>query len=150
MKQLFEKCKFLSLVGVASLLLAAALTFVLGAVKTIQVGVAIVMSFGRDPLIFVSLLQIMDVFLIGTVLLVFAVSLHELFIGKLDLPTWMVAHNLYELKVKLGSVLILFMAGTFVERLVEGKNPQDLMFLAIAIAVVSAALIALGSFSNSE
>lgn len=150
MKQFLEKCKLLSLVGVGSLLLASALSFGLGAVKTVQIGVKTVASSGQDPLVLVSLIQVMDVFLIGTALFVFAVSLYELFIGKLDLPEGMVAHNLHELKVKLGSVLILFMAGTFAERLVEGKNALDLMFLAIGVAVVSAALIALGSVSKSE
>lgn len=150
MKFLIEKSKYLAFVGIAALLVAAALTFVLGALKTFFAGASIVANEGKNPLIFVYFIQIMDVFLIATALLVFAASLYELFIGKLDLPDWMLAHDLYELKAKLGSVLILFMAGTFVERLVEGKSALDLMFLAVAIAVISAALIALGNANKSS
>lgn len=150
MKQLLEKCKLLSYVGIGSLLLASALSFLLGAIKTVQVGIGMVTSAGKDPLALVTLIQIMDVFLIGTALFVFAVSLYELFIGKLDLPEGLVAHNLYELKAKLGSVMILFMAGNFAERLVQGKNAMDLMFLAIGVAVVSATLIALGNTGKSK
>ncbi len=145
MKQLLEKARFISLIGIVSLLAASVLTFVLGAVKTVRIVVALAQSAGKDSLAFVHLVQIMDVFLVATALWVFAVSLYELFIEKLDLPGWMVAHNLYELKTKLGSVLILVMAGTFVERLASNGDALQLMYEAIAIAVVSTVLIALGS-----
>jgi len=144
-KQLLEKARFISLIGIVSLLAASVLTFVLGAVKTVRIVVALAQSAGKDSLAFVHLVQIMDVFLVATALWVFAVSLYELFIEKLDLPGWMVAHNLYELKTKLGSVLILVMAGTFVERLASNGDALQLMYEAIAIAVVSTVLIALGS-----
>lgn len=145
MKQFLEKARFVSFIGIVSLLAASLLTFVLGAVKTIRIVVALAQSAGKDSLAFVHLIQVMDVFLVATALWVFAVSLYELFIEKLDLPSWMVAHNLYELKTKLGSVLILVMAGTFVERLASNGDALQLMYEAIAIAVVSIVLIALGS-----
>lgn len=150
MKQLLEKARFVSLIGIVSLLAASVLTFVLGAVKTIRIVVALAQSAGKDSLAFVHLVQVMDVFLVATALWVFAVSLHELFVGKLDLPSCMIAHNLYELKTKLGSVLILVMAGTFVERLTTNQDALQLMYGAIAIAVVSAALIALGSAGRGD
>jgi uncharacterized membrane protein YqhA len=149
-KLLLEKARFISFVGIVSLLFASAFTFVLGAVKTVRIMVALVASAGTDSLAFVHLIQIMDVFLVATALWIFAVSLHELFIGPLDLPSWMVAHNLYELKTKLGSVLILVMAGTFVERLTVGGDASQLMCEAIAIAVVSVVLIALGYTNKSD
>ena len=52
----------------------------------------------------------MDTFLIATGLLVFSVSLYELALGELNLPDWMLAHNLHELKSKLSSIIILVMA----------------------------------------
>ena len=117
----------------------------MGAIKTWKVGVLLFESLGKDPLLLVYLIQIMDIFLVGTALFVFAVSLYSLFIAPLDLPDWMEISNLRDLKVKLGSVLILFMAGVFIERLVEGKNALDLLFLGGAVALVSFALLALGN-----
>jgi uncharacterized membrane protein YqhA len=144
MQKLIEKSRYLALLAVLSLLITASLTFVLGALKTWQAGVKIVMSKGQDPLILIYLLQIMDVFLVATVLFVFAASLYEMFIGRLDLPDWASAHSLAELKVKLGGALILVMAVTFLEHLMEWRNPQETLLFAIAIAVVAAILIALG------
>lgn len=144
-RKLLEKSTILAYFAILPLLLACVLTFVMGAIKTWKTGVLLWESGGQDALLLVYLIQIMDIFLVGTALFVFAVSLYALFIGPLDLPDWMMARDLHQLKVKLGSVLILFMAGVFIERLVQNKNALDLLFLAGAVAVVSFALLALGN-----
>lgn len=150
MRKLIEASRYLSLIAVVSLLLASLLGFVLGAIKTGKAFAATLKSGGQDPLIVVQLIQIADAFLIATALFVFAVSLYELFIEKLDLPDWMLAHNLPQLKAKLSSVLILVMGATFVEHLVEWKNAQDTLLFGLAIAVVSGALILLGGAAKSN
>ena len=53
------------------------------------------------------------------------------------LPDWMLAHDLNELKDKLGGVIILVMVVKFLEHLVEWEDPQGSLFFAIAVAVVS-------------
>jgi uncharacterized membrane protein YqhA len=107
-------------------------------------------SYGQDPYIAISLIELVDSFLIATVLFVFAVSMYELFINPLPLPDWMLAHNLQELKDKLGGVIILVMVVTFLEHLVEWKDPYDSMLFAVAVAVVSLVLIALGRFGTKD
>ena len=149
MNRIIQICKLISLVGIVSLFLSSVLAFILGASKVVQVSIAVATSLGKDPLVLVTLIQIMDVFLIATALFIFAISLYEMFIGELDLPEGMVARNLYDLKAKLGSVLVLFMTGTFAERLVKGGDAQDLMYTAIAVTLVSGAIIALGSLNKS-
>ena len=150
MGKLLEKSRYLGLIGVVSLLLASVAAFVWGAVKTVIAIIGIVSSYGKDPYIAVSLIELVDGFLIATALFVFAVSMYEMFISKIDLPDWMLANNLPELKEKLGGVIILVMVVTFLEHLVEWNAPYDSFLFAVAVAVVSAALIALGRFGGKE
>ena len=122
----------------------------MGSRQTITVITIILTSYGQDPHIAISLIEIVDGFLIAIVLFIFAVSMYELFIDKLALPDWMLAHDLYELKAKLSGVIILVMAVRFLEHLVEWKDPYGTLFFGIAVAVVSATLIALSYFSKKD
>jgi uncharacterized membrane protein YqhA len=48
---------------------------------------------------------VIDAFLIAIALYVFTVSIYELFVADLNLPDWMIAHNLDELKAKLSGII---------------------------------------------
>ena len=150
MGRLLEKTRYLAIVGIISLLLASVAAFGWGAVKTINVITLIITSYGKDSYIAVSLIELVDSFLISIALLIFSVSLYELFVGELNLPDWMLAHNLHELKTKLSSVIVLVMAVKFLEHLVEWKNPNDSLFFAIAVSVVAATLIAFSYFGEKN
>jgi uncharacterized membrane protein YqhA len=150
MGKLLEKSRYLGLIGIISLLLASAVAFVWGAVKTVFAILSIFTSYGKDPYISVSLIELVDSFLIATALFVFAVSMYEMFISKIALPEWMLANDLSELKEKLGGVIILVMVVTFLEHLVEWNEPYESFLFAVAVALVSAALIALGRFGSKE
>lgn len=150
MGKLLESSRYLGLVGIVSLLLASVAAFGWGAVKTLGAIITIVGSYGKDPYIAVSLIELVDSFLIATALFVFAVSMYEMFIAKIALPEWMLANNLPELKEKLGGVIILVMVVKFLEHLVEWSAPYDSLLFAIAVALVSAAIIALSRFGPKE
>jgi uncharacterized membrane protein YqhA len=150
MDRFLEKTRILSYIGIISLLIASIAAFVWGAVKTYKSVEIIITSFGQNEFIAVYLIELVDSFLIATALYIFSVSLYELFIGKLSLPSWMLAHNLHELKSKLGGVIVLLMVVKFLEHLVEWKQPTDSLLFAISVAVVSAALIALNRFGGTE
>jgi uncharacterized membrane protein YqhA len=105
---------------------------------------------GRDKAITVELIEIVDSFLVATALLIFAASLYELFIDKLELSEWMLAHNLHDLKTKLSSMIILVMSVKFLEKLLEVKNTNDLLQIGIAIALMSAVLIAFSYFGKKD
>jgi uncharacterized membrane protein YqhA len=150
MGKLLEKSRYLGVIGVVSLLLASVMAFGWAAVKTVAAIIVIITSYGQDPYIAVSLIELVDGFLIATALFVFAVSMYEMFINKLALPDWMLANNLPELKDKLGGVIILVMVVKFLEHLVEWKAPIDSLLFALAVAVVSAALIALSHFGRKD
>lgn len=150
MGKLMEKTRYLGYIGVFSLLFAALAAMGWGVVKTINAISIIITSYGKDPYIAVLLIEVVDSFLIATALYVFSVSMYELFIDKLNLPNWMLAHDLLELKEKLGGVIVLVMVVKFLEHLVEWKDPNASLFFAISVAVVSASLIALGYFGRKE
>jgi len=150
MKYILERSKYLALIGVIALLLAAVAAFVWGTFKTVDTISLVVSSMGRDKAITVEFIKIVDSFLIATALLIFTVSLYELFIDKLDLPDWMLAHDLYDLKAKLSSMIVLVMAVKFLEKLLEVKDASSLLQTGIATASMSAVLIAFGYFGKKD
>lgn len=150
MKTVLEKSPYLAIVGVISLLIAAVAAFAWGALKTIHAVSLVVASRGQDVSIIVEFVVVIDTFLVAITILIFALSLHELFVYDIDVPDWMIAHDLYELKTKLSSMLILVMSVKFFEKFLEVKNALELLELALAISVVSAVLIAFGYFGKKD
>lgn len=150
MEKLLEKSKYLILIAVAFSLLASVAAFLLGAVKAVSIIISLIASYGKDPLTAIALIELMDTFLIATALFIFAVGMYELFIKEINLPDFLVIHNLHDLKAKLGSVVVLVMGVTFLKHLVEWKDPQGTLFFGVAIAVVSASLIAFSHFGGKD
>ena len=150
MKNILEKSRYLAIIGIVSLLVAALAAFGWGTLKTVHAVILVIESLGTDVAITIEFIEIVDSFLIATAILIFAVSLYELFIGDLDLPEWMLAHNLYELKAKLSSMVVLVMGVKFLQKLVDYKDAGDLLRVGLSIAAVSAVLIAFGYFGKKE
>lgn len=150
MKTVLEKSRYLAIVGVVSLLFASVAAFAWGALKTVHVVILVIESFGADAAITVEFIEIVDSFLIATAILIFTVSLYELFIGEINVPEWMLARDLYELKTKLSSMIVLVMAVKFLQKLIEVQDANDLLLRGLATAVVSAVLIAFGYFGKKD
>jgi len=142
MRKILEYSKYLVLIAVVSTLVASVATFLLGAYKTVIVLIG-VFSFGSaESFSSVSFLQLMDTLLIAVVLLVFSTGLYGLFIKELGVSRSLKTKSLHELEAKLGSLVILVMALYLLERFIQWENTRDLLFMAAAFALVSAALIA--------
>lgn len=151
MRFLVSKSKYLVVIGVFSSLLAALMTVVWGAYKTVMmVPHFYEVGFGSAKEIRVELIGVMDVFLIATALYIFAVGLYALFIGDVELPKWFQCANLHDLKVVLSRVIILVMAVTFLEHLVVWESGHETLMFAVAIAVIMAALIAYGRMTDDK
>ena len=150
MKIIIERSRYLAIVGVISLLLASFAAFAWGTIKTVSTTLLVIQTLGKDSAITIQSIELIDSFLIATAILIFAASLYELFIGKLDMPEWMLAHDLYELKAKLSSMIVLVMAVKFLQKLLEVKDTQDLLRTGIATTLVSAVLIAFGYFGKKD
>jgi uncharacterized membrane protein YqhA len=150
MSKLLEKSRYLALIGVLALLVSALAAFGWGVLKTWYAIELIIVTLGKDAIITVELIEVVDAFLISTALLIFAASLYELFIGEVGLPEWMLAHDLHQLKAKLSSMIVLVMAVKFLEKLVVVKDPGGLLQTGLAIALISAVLIAFGHFGGKD
>ncbi|PWB52596.1 MAG: hypothetical protein C3F06_08575 [Candidatus Methanoperedenaceae archaeon] len=150
MKRIIEKSKNLFLIAVASTLIASIIGFLWGLTKTFTVIINLILSYGKNPFAAIELIELMDIFLIATILYIFALGMYELFIGSVNLPDWLIIRNLHDLKVKLSSVIILVMCITFLKHLVEWRDPQGTLFFGLAIAVVTVSLIAFGYFGGED
>lgn len=150
MNELLEKSKYLIWIAIIASMVSSSIAFLWGAYKTISVAFNLIATYGRDPYTFAGFIEVMDIFLIAIVLFIFAIALHELFIGKLILPEWLVINNLQDLKIKLSSVIILIMAVTFLKHLVEWRDPQGTYNYGLGVAAVSAVLIAFTYFGGKE
>jgi uncharacterized membrane protein YqhA len=150
MSRFFEKTRYISYIGIFALLLASFAAFGWGGYKALKTIQLIVTTAGGDDFIAVALIEVVDSFLIATALYIFSVGMYEMFIEKLTLPAWMLSHDLHELKSKLGGVIILVMVVKFLEHLVNWKGAVDTLLFALAIGVVSAALIALNRFGGTD
>jgi uncharacterized membrane protein YqhA len=149
MRQIIEKSRYLALIGVIGLLIAAIAAFGWGFYRTGLLVYEITTRSG-GIIVTVELIKIVDYFLIATTMLIFASSMYELFIAEINVPDWMIAHNLHELKAKLSSMIVLVLAVKFLEEAFLAKDAYDLMLTGIAIAVISAVLIAFGYFGKKD
>lgn len=147
-KTILEKSRYLAFIGVVPLLVASFAAFVWGLLQTFQIVMLVVSSLGTDEGITVGFIKIVDIFLIATATLIFTLNLYRLFIGEINAPQWMLAEDLYELKGKLSSMVILVMAVKFLEYFMEVKDANELLPRGIAVTLVSAVLIAFGYFGK--
>ncbi|MFT4036781.1 MAG: YqhA family protein [Thermomicrobiales bacterium] len=94
----------------------------------------------------VSVVQLTDSVLLGTVLYIISLSLYQLFIDdSIPVPKWMRVRDLMELKRDLISVTVVLLGVTFLGEVVDRDgNDDSILPLGVAIAVVT---LALGIFS---
>jgi len=150
MKQIVEKSRYLALIGVIGLLIAGVAAFGWGLYKTVLLVYDVTTGASAGTSVTVDLVKIVDYFLVATTLLIFAASLYELFIAEINVPDWMIAHNLHDLKSRLSSMIVLVLAVKFLEEVFIGRNAYDLMLTGVAIAVVAAVLIAFSYFGKKD
>lgn len=148
MEKVLESSRYMALLGTFALLVSALVGFAWGAIETARGVILLITTAGTSPQMAVVLIETVDIILISTGLLFFAVSLYELFIGDLRLPEWMVVRDLNALKSKLSSIIILVMAAKFLEKLVTTTDYQSVLYMGLGVAAVALALIAFSYFGK--
>ena len=143
LKFCLEKGKYVILLAVVSTFLASVATFIWGTVRMITNVVSLIAGLithegGHSG---VQMIASLDSLLLAIVLYIFSVAIYELFFGKINVPDWLVIDNLDGLKEKLASVIILILAVTFLEHLVEWKDAKETLMFGISIAAVLIALV---------
>ena len=133
------------LAAVLGSLAGAAALFAYGLVDTIVVIARTVasgdVSTKGAKALMLYFIEIFDLFLLGTVMLIMALSLYELFIdADLKLPARLQIHTFDDLKSNLVTVVIAVMAVTFLGQIVSWDGQSELLGLGVAVALVIAAL----------
>ena len=158
MRRLFESFLTQSLLVVAIaivlLVLSAAGAFVYGAAVFID-GIIEISAhpFPVGNKIGLFLLDI-DLFLIGATLLISAIGFYELFFERVGnegggrMPGWLQMNDLNDLKVRVISMVVLILAVTFAETVVDEASGLEVLELGGGIALVIAALVAFVRFSG--
>jgi uncharacterized membrane protein YqhA len=148
LRSLLGASRYLVVIAVLGSLAAAAALFVYGIAETVAVIVETaakmeVSSKGAKALA-LTFIEIVDLFLLGTVLLMIALGLYELFIDdQLKLPEWLHIRTFDDLKNKLvGVVLVVLvvLAVIFLGHVVAWDGSKDLLGFGLAVAAVIAAL----------
>jgi uncharacterized membrane protein YqhA len=86
-------------------------------------------------------IEIFDLFLLGTVMLIIAISLYELFIdASMKLASRLQICTFDDLKTNLVSVVIAVMAVTFLGQIMTWDGETQLLGVGVAVALVIGAL----------
>jgi len=145
LRALLLSSRFLVIAAVLGTLVASMALFAYGVAETVvvildTVAKAEISSKGAKTLA-LAFIEIVDLFLLGTVLLMIGVGLYELFIdANLKLPEWLQIRTFDDLKYKLVGVVIVVLAVLFLGLVVSWDGERDLLGIGTAIALVIAAL----------
>jgi len=145
LRSILGASRYLVIAAVVGSLFAALALFVYGFIET---GVVIIDAIERAEVsskgakaLALHFIEIVDLFLLGTVLLMIGLGLYELFIdANLNLPEWLHIRTFDDLKMKLVGVVIVVLAVLFLGQVVAWNGDRDLLGLGTAIALVIAAL----------
>lgn len=137
------RTRYLVVVAVVGVLVEALATYGWAVVNTLDfVRVLVTTDAREESETIIELLQVIDLYLVGTVLLITAVGLYELFVGDVDLPDWLVIRSLTDLKTKIVELLVLVIGIKFLEKAVLSKEAIDVLWVGLGSAAVMAVLVA--------
>ncbi|MEC9486094.1 MAG: YqhA family protein [Prosthecochloris sp.] len=145
MKKLLSIGRYLVIIGVIGALLGSLALFMYGGALTVKeiietARTASISSKGAKGLM-LSLIEISDIFLLGTVMYIISAGLYELFIDDdIELPAWLVIHTLDDLKNKLIGVIVVVMGVVFLGQVIAWHGEQEIIYYGAAIAFIIAAL----------
>jgi uncharacterized membrane protein YqhA len=148
MRTLFTSSRYLIWIAVIGLLFATLAVFVYGLISTIIVVIDVFShsEFGAEGArtLSVDLIEMIDLFLLGTILFVTAAGLQELFVDpgmKEILPEWMSVSSLDQLKYNLLAVIVVMLAVLFlgVAASFELNESVSILDYGAAVALVIAA-----------
>lgn len=145
MRPLLNASRFLVLAAVLGALLSAMALYVYGLVDTIAVITRTVTSgdissTGAKALM-LYFIEIFDQFLLGTVMLILALGLYELFIdADFKVASRLQISSFEDLKTSLVTVVIAVMAVTFLGQIMSWNGETSLFDIGVPVALVIAAL----------
>ena len=148
------RSRLMVFIAVAGVLLCAVSLFLLGgflAADTVWSGWRDVVGGRVEPAVLsVRFLEIVSVMLKAVFFYLIGVGLYSLFIAPLNVTVALGVESLNDLETKVISVIIVIMAVRFLGRFIEGEGNLELMQRALALSVVTAALVFFKIFAHRE
>lgn len=129
-------------IPVIALLISAAVTILIACMNVHKFIEVLIQEGSKSPQLIVSILSVIDTFLIATVEIIVAFGLCSIFFGYNFTDKAFSSNSLSELKVVLSELIILVLAIKFVEKFFESGSKLSIVWSGLAISIVSAVLIA--------
>lgn len=149
MRAVLERLRLLIVVAVAGLAATTVVTMLWASARVVQlVGVLISGGWRLDATV-ITLLEVVDLFLVATVQLIVALGLFELFVADLRLPEWLTVHNLGDLKRPIVQVLVVIVVIKFFERMLIASALETLYYGA-SVSAVTLAMVAFIRFGEGR
>ncbi|MCO5190224.1 MAG: YqhA family protein [Anaerolineae bacterium] len=161
MSRFLLRTRYLIIIPILGLALAAAFFFVFGGIGLIRLLFELVVegltpseveSVHQQGIVVFEVVEYVHTFLIGTVLFITAVGFFQLFIKEINFPGWLKIGSTEELETNLIGVTVVVLAVNFMGAMFAGGvETANLLNYGIAIALPIAALgvfVALRSWSS--
>jgi uncharacterized membrane protein YqhA len=148
MSRFFLATRYLIIIPIIGLGLAAATFFIFGGIGLLRVifeavGEALHLIepavHDEELPVVIEVVEYVHTFLIGTVLYITSIGFYQLFIGEIEFPGWLQIHNTEELETSLIGVTVVVLAVNFLAVVFTGEN-IDLISQGAGIAMPIAAL----------
>jgi uncharacterized membrane protein YqhA len=141
MQRLLSGSRYMIIIAILGAFLAATIVLIYGGltVAGIIIDVFVHHLFTTDGAkhLAIECIEIIDLFLLGTILYIIALGLYDLFIDDhLAMPDWLEIHTLDDLKNKLIGVVIVLLAVTFLGDVVNWDGGNSILSLGIAVGLV--------------
>lgn len=167
------RCRFMTLLGVSGSLVGSFLCFIKGCTYVVSSFWEYFVNHGK---VIDLLVEAIDVYLLGTVMLVFGMGLYELFVSNLDSakslseeklphrsnlfglftlkerPKWLDIKTVNELKTKIGHVIVMLLLIGLLEKSKKAviQSPTDLLCFSACILLSSVSLFLLSKLNDSN
>ena len=148
MSRFFVATRYLIILPIIGLGLAAAIFFVVGGFGLLRLlfeglmelfGLMEVVHEGEELPFVIEVVEFVHTFLIGTVLYITSIGFYQLFISEIEFPGWLKIHNTEELETSLIGVTVVVLAVNFLAVVFAGDH-IDLLAEGAGIALPIAAL----------
>jgi uncharacterized membrane protein YqhA len=145
LRNILASSRYLVVVAILGIFLAAIAVFIYGGITVISI---VLGAFSHGPFtadgakhLEIEAIELIDLFLLGSVLYITSLGLYELFIDdSLPMPRWLVVTSLDDLKERLIGVVIVLLAVTFLGYVVNWDGTTPILALGAAVGIVIFAL----------
>ena len=141
-RKILTGSRFLIIISVLGTLIGSIIVLGYSAATVIGVLISIIFqhqfSTNEVKIVAASSVELIDLFLLSTILYIVSLGLYKLFIdGTLPLPSWLVITDLNDLKERILGVIMVLLAITFLGYLVEWHfGDYSIAAVGVAVALV--------------